>query len=317
MNTAYTTGFDDPACRDASEFGGKAAGLAVMTAAGLPVAPGFAISAGAYRAFLRSSGPLQRASAPVPDPVARAIRDRYQRLCAETGAAAVAVRSSATAEDCAAASFAGRFGTWVDITGAADVIGHVRRCWGTLLDARAVGYARVNGMDPAAIEMAVVVQRMVRARVSGVMFTISPVTGDRSRIVIEASWGLGLAVVGGEVTPDRWIVDKVNLALVDYTPGDKRIEYRRGHSAVPVEPGRRTRPCLTGDQVIALARLGKETERLQRAPQDIEFAFAADEPVLLQLRPETVWSARPRVPRFDARHGVTRWISGAVSGAGE
>ena len=154
------------------------------------------------------------------------------------------------------------------------------------------------------------------------MFTISPVTGDRSRIAIEASWGLGLAVVGGEVTPDRWVVDKVRLAVVERVVGDKRLEYRRGGTPVAVAPQRRTIPCLTDDQVLTLARLGKQIERQQRCPQDIEFAVdaeAGDALVLLQRRPETVWSARwsapPDVPRFDAGAGPARWISAAVTGA--
>lgn len=343
MSVPGTSGLDEPACLDAREFGGKAAGLARLTAAGLPVPPGFAVGAAAYRAFLDCSGlgqvvrealaaarddrqlaaaadhlAGQLAAAPVPEPVASAIRLRYQQLCERTGLdrVAVAVRSSATAEDSAAASFAGEFQSWIDVAGAEQVIGHVHRCWSSAFTARAIGYARLNGLDPAAVEMAVVVQRSVRARAAGVMFTISPVTGDRSRIAIEASWGLGLAVVGGEVTPDRWVVDKVGLAVLGRTPGDKRIEYLRGDAAVEVEPARWAQPCLTDDQVIALARLGKRIERQQGGPQDIEFAIDGDGPTLLQCRPETVWSARPHVPRFATGASLTSWISAAVTGVG-
>jgi pyruvate,water dikinase len=316
VNTAYTSGFHEPACRDPREFGGKAAGLAGLAAAGLPVAPGFAVGVAAYRAFLEFGG--------VPGPVAAAIRERYRRLCVEVGIAdvSVAVRSSATAEDSAAASFAGGFETWVDVAGTEDVLAHVRRCWDSVFSARAVDYARANGVDPAGVEMAVVVQKTVRARSAGVMFTISPVTGDRSRIVIEASWGLGLAVVGGEVTPDRWVVDKVGLTVAERTPGDKRIEYLRGDAAVDVHPARWAEPCLTDEQVLALARLGKRIERGHGCPQDIEFAIDSDtadtadtaDVVLLQCRPETVWSTRSHVPKFDAGQGVASWISGAVTG---
>lgn len=339
---AFTRGLDDPGCRDPREFGGKAASLAGLCAAGLPVAPGFAIGAAAYRAFLDESGlraavvaaleggdpaaaadqlGAQLAAAPTPAAVDTEIRQRYQRLCEQSGVADldVAVRSSATAEDSATASFAGEFQTWVDVAGAEDVLAHVRRCWSSVFAAQAIGYARNSGLDPAAVEMAVVVQRTVRAHAAGVMFTISPVTGDRSRIVIEASWGLGLAVVGGEVTPDRWVIDKVGLGILEFTPGDKRIEYRRGGAAVGVDPARWAQPCLTDAQVISLARLGKQIERQQGCPQDLEFAVEQDRPagrelVLLQRRPETVWSSRPHRPRFDASHPVTRWISGAVTG---
>lgn len=347
MSTAYTSGLDEPAGLDPAEYGGKAAGLAGLRADGLPVAPGFAIGAAAYRAFLEESGlrtvvgaalaagPVDAGrrrtafddiarrlvAAPVPAAVATAIRERYRRLCAETGGAVVevAVRSSATAEDSAAASFAGGFETWIDVAGADSVIAHVHRCWCGLFSARALGYALDNGVDPTRIEMAVVVQKMVRARAAGVMFTISPVTGDRSRIVIEASWGLGLAVAGGAVTPDRWVVDKVGLTVVERTPGDKRIEFRRGYQPVDVDPARWARLCLTDELVIALARLGKEIERLQGRPQDVEFAVDGDLPagrelVLLQRRPETVWSTRPHVPRFAAGQGLTKWISDAVTG---
>jgi pyruvate,water dikinase len=260
-------------------------------------------------------------AAPVPPAVAAEVERRYRALCADEGVADldVAVRSSATAEDSASASFAGEFGTWVDVAGVADVLAHLRRCWGSVFTARVIDYARRAGRDPAALEMAVVVQRTVRARAPGVLFTISPVSGDRSRIVIEASWGLGLAVVGGEVTPDRWVVDKVTLTVLDFTPGSKRIEYRRGDAAVAVEPDRWAQPCLTERQVVELARLGKRVERQQGCPQDLEFAVESGRPagaelVLLQRRPETVWSNRPHRPRFEAGHGVTRWISGAVAG---
>jgi pyruvate,water dikinase len=347
VSTAYISGLDEPAGWDPAEYGGKAAGLAGLCAGGFPVAPGFAVGAAAYRAFLDESGlrpavaaalaaapddagrrraalddiARRLAAAPVPAAVAAAIRERYRRLCAEVCGTEVevAVRSSATAEDSAAASFAGGFETWVDVAGAESVVAHVRRSWCGLFSARALGYALDNGIDAAGIEMAVVVQKMVRARSAGVMFTISPVTGDRSRIVIEAGWGLGQAVVGGAVTPDRWVVDKVGLTVLGCTPGDKRVEFRRGDRPVDVDPARRARLCLTDGQVISLARLGREIERRQGRPQDVEFAIDGDLPagrdvVLLQRRPETVWSARPQAPRFDAGHGLTRWVSDAVTG---
>jgi pyruvate, water dikinase len=306
MRAPCISGLGEPACRDPREFGGKAAGLAGLAAAGLPVASGFAIGVTACRAFRDGDR----------EAVVTAIRDRYRRLCQETGDAdlEVAVRSSATAEDSAAASFAGGFETWIGVAGADAVVEHVRRCWTSVGTARAVAYARDNGIDPAGIEMAVVVQRAVRARAAGVMFTISPATGDRSRIVIEASWGLGLAVVGGEVTPDRWVVDKVGTTVAACTPGDKRVEYRRGDAAVPVDPARWALPCLTDEQVVALARLGKEIERREGGPQDIEFAIEGDAPVLLQCRPETVWSGRPRVLRFDPGQNAIQWISAIAVG---
>jgi pyruvate,water dikinase len=345
----YTARFDEQLCLDVSAVGGKALGLAEMTTAGLPVAPGFTVCTAAYRAYLEKSGlraaieealtgasparpgsvaAAERAiadalaSAAVPEEVAAAAIGEYQALCALVGVPdlSVAVRSSATAEDSAGASFAGEFETYVDISGADDVLAHVRRCWDSVFTGRALSYALDKGLSPLDIEMAVVVQKTVRARAAGVMFTLSPVTGDRSRIVLEASWGLGLSVVGGEVTPDRYTVDKIRLTVCERVPGDKRIEYRRGETPVPVAEERWSQLCLDDEHVLALARLGKSLERLQKRPQDIEFAVDEDLPagsdlILLQCRPETIWSAKARPPAFDASAGVLSMVTASVSGA--
>lgn len=301
---------DDPACLDARRFGGKAAGLARLTAEGMPVAHGFAVDAGAHRA-VRAAGD-RPAWAPVPAAVADEIRAAYRRL-GPAGDVPVAVRSSATAEDSARASFAGGFDTVVGVRGADEVLDAVRRCWAGASGERAVEYARANGIDPDTVSMGVVVQRMVRADAAGVMFTISPVTGDRSRIVVEASWGLGLAVVGGEVTPERWVVDKIGLTVLDHDLGDKRVEYREDAVPVEVDPARRAAACLTDDQVLDLARLGKRLERRLGGPQDVEFAVEDGVPVLVQCRPETVWSSRAQRSRFTPGHGPARWITSVVT----
>lgn len=305
----YVLWLDEPACADPGTAGGKAAGLAGLARAALPVPPAFVVGVPGHRAFLAAAA----SDTQVPAAVATAIRDAYARLCRISGVndVAVAVRSSASVEDGAAASYAGQFGTWLDVTGADDVVEHVRRCWTSAADV-AGRYTPADGHDH--IDMAVVVQRAVRARAAGVMFTLSPVTGDRSIITVEASWGLGLAVVGGEVTPDRWVVDKIGLTVLDRTVADKHIEYRDGHRPSPVPPQRRTQPCLHDDEVVALARLGKRLEREHGCPQDIEFAFDGDDLVLLQRRPETVWSNRSRRPPFPAGQDTTSWISGAVTG---
>jgi pyruvate,water dikinase len=345
----YTARFDEQLCQDVAAVGGKALGLAEMTTAGLPVAPGFAVCTAAYRSYLEKSGlraaiesaldgvlPSQPgsvataertiavalASAQIPSDVAAAVTGEYEALGARLGVPdlSVAVRSSATAEDSAGASFAGEFETYVDISGTDEVLAHVRRCWDSVFTGRALAYALDKGMSPLDIEMAVVVQKTVRARAAGVMFTLSPVTGDRSRIVLESSWGLGLSVVGGEVTPDRFTVDKVGLNICERMPGDKRIEYRRGDTPVDVPEDRWSQLCLSDEQVVALARLGKSLERLQKCPQDIEFAVDEDLPVgsevvLLQCRPETIWSAKARKPAFDPSAGVLSMVTASVSGA--
>ncbi len=346
--SAFTVRLDRDGCRQAREVGGKAHGLAEMTAAGLPVAPGFAVTAAAYREFLNQGG-LRAAIADavadiaadrpetlgtaehrigelmtgtaLPASVADAVRGAYTELCAAVGVpdVAVAVRSSATAEDSAADSFAGEFETWVDIRGPADVLRHVRRCYASMFTARVLSYALERGMRLEEVDMAVVVQKTVRARAAGVMFTLDPISGDRSRIVLEASWGLGLSVVGGEVTPDRYTVAKVGLGVVDRIPGDKRIEYRTGEAPVEVTPDRRGQLCLADTEVLAVAELGKRLEKLNGRPQDVEFAIDEDLPeganvILLQCRPETVWSNETRAPAFDSDAGMMSWITGSISG---
>lgn len=170
-----------------------------------------------------------------------------------------------------------------------------------------------NSISPIEVEMAVVVQKTVKARAAGVMFTLSPVTGDRSRIVIEAAYGLGLSVVGGEATPDRYVVAKVGGAILDRIVGEKQVEYLTGAAATPVDEARRRQLCLQDDEVIELARLGKALERKHQHPVDVEFAVdqelpAAKSIVLLQCRPETYWSsrhaARTRPPIEDAAQAV-------------
>ncbi len=323
-----TLGFDDARSTDPRRVGGKAQGLATMTQAGIPVSPGFTLSTQAYRDYLAATGlgarlderlrgladaPIEALDeaagtiagwfdyTPLPGPLSEPLALAYAQLCERVGAAdvSVAVRSSATAEDSAGASFAGEYETYVGMRGAAEVELHVRRCWASAFTPRALGYAWKNGIAPLGVDMAVVVQKTVKARAAGVMFTLSPVTGDRSRIVIEASYGLGLGVVGGEVTPDRWVVAKIEGLVLERVVGDKHLEYLHGHDATPVDHDRRVQLCLADDEVLALARIGKRLERMHGAPQDIEFAIDRDLPsgsniVLLQCRPETIWSGRAR-----------------------
>lgn len=325
---SYTLDFTDPASTQTRLVGGKASGLAVMTQAGIPVAPGFTVTTRAWGEHLERTGLRSRIAAlladadhgslaaleqaelrirdwfesvPTDSALQAAIIGAYQQLAAALGRLdlPVAVRSSATAEDGAGTSFAGEFETYVGIRGAAAVELHVRRCWASVFSARALCYAWKNGIDPLAVEMAVVIQKTVPARAAGVMFTVSPVTGDRSRLVLEASWGLGLAVVGGEVTPDRWIVNKVGCEVLECAISDKHLEYIDGMSATAVGEDRRRQACLSDGEVCALAQLGKRLERLQKAAQDIEFAIdrdlagrSGDGVVLLQCRPVTVWGNR-------------------------
>jgi pyruvate,water dikinase len=218
----------------------------------------------------------------------------------------VAIRSSATAEDSANASFAGLQDTYLWVRGPDAVAEHVRRCWASLYSTESVSYRRRLGLPEAGLAMAVVVQRMVDARCSGVMFTASPATGDRSVIAVEASWGLGSAIVGGAVTPDTYLVSKVTDEIVR-----RRVAIKaRQHLMAPggtgvverdVPADLQGRACLSDAQIRALARLGRHIEDLYGSPQDIEWAItrditAGDGVFLLQSRPETAWANRESTP---------------------
>jgi pyruvate,water dikinase len=214
----------------------------------------------------------------------------------------VAVRSSATAEDMPDASFAGQQDTYLWVRGADQVVEKVRDCWASLFTTRAVAYREKHRIPHAETLMSVGVQKMVNARTAGVAMTLDPVNGDRTRIVIDASWGLGEMVVSGVVTPDNFTVEKVLEQIVARTISDKHVELVGDPAAGEavereVEPARRKSPCLTDAEVLAVARLAKRLERQNKCPQDVEWAIDADLPegenlLALQSRPETIWSRK-------------------------
>jgi pyruvate,water dikinase len=281
--------------------GGKAVGLGHLVGQGLAVPPGFAVTTAAYREALAGGGRPVR----VGDRLAAEIAAAYRRLGAG-GEAPVAVRSSATAEDTAEASFAGEHDTYLWVRGAEAVAEHVTRCWASLFTARAVAYRARLGIPDDELAMGVVVQAMVPAEAAGVLLTLDPLNGDPSQVTIEAAYGLGTAVVEGEVTPDRFAVDKVTLELRSRTVGEKafadRFDPAAGRVVREEVPGElRARPCLEDAEAVELAGLGKRIEQALGAPQDVEWAVgpaaggAGGRAVwLLQARPETVWSRRPR-----------------------
>lgn len=333
MTSGYVEFFDSPGEPRRELLGGKCASLVAMTRAGMPVPPGFAVTTAGYDAFIAHNGIADEIgellSALDPDDLAavhrvsarirEAIRSREAPpgLRAEvlaafaelqsrfTGEVPVAVRSSATAEDLPGASFAGQQDTYLWVVGAAEVLRHIRACWASLYTSRAILYRFRNGIPDAGLSTAVVVQKMVNAVVSGVAITMNPATGDRSKITVEASWGLGELVVSGQVTPDNIVLDKVVMAVVSETIGDKHAELVPDGTvgrlvAREVEAGRRLRRCLTDEQLAQVAAMAKRAERHYGCPQDVEWAFDAELPagedlVLLQARPETVHSpaARP------------------------
>lgn len=346
--SGHIVSFDSGVAPDIAFLGGKCASLAIMTAAGIPVPPGFAITTEAYAAMLDENAltaritaelagldeadlaAVERAganiremivAAPLPAAVAAAVDGAYAALALRFGEdVPVAVRSSATAEDLPNASFAGQQDTYLWVIGAESVRAAVKKCWASLFNARALSYRTKHGVAHRDVRMAVGVQKMVNARVAGVAMTLDPLTGDRSKIVIDASWGVGEIVVSGEVTPDNYVVDKVMLTTIRSRLSEKHEELvvdPAGRRLVrrAVETARRSAPCLTPEELVAVARLAKAAEKHYRAPQDVEWAIdgdlaAPDNVVLLQARPETVWSrVAPKVVGPAQTFGVESVVS--------
>ncbi|MCX8195647.1 MAG: pyruvate, water dikinase [Acidilobaceae archaeon] len=337
-----------------SLIGGKAMGLAEMLRAGIPVPPGFVVTTEAYRQFILETGITgymkyvleetitsgkpseygkaselirsQFARTPMPRRIEAEIEKAYASLAESLGVKEplVAVRSSATVEDLPEASFAGQQETYLNVRGAANVVEMVKRAWSSLWTARALSYRDSLNVDHEAALMAVVVQKMVNSRSSGVAFTIHPVTGEEDKIVIEAIWGLGEYIVGGKVTPDRFVLSKHTLEIIEKRISEKRkglfydpqlganveVEIpsseeelkalREKHPAIAelfARHGIRSdREALSDEEVRALARLALKVESYFGKPMDVEWAIDADiaegNIFLVQARPETVWSKR-------------------------
>lgn len=324
----YVQTFDDGRAPVLDSLGGKGASLVSMTAAGMPVPPGFVVTTACYDAFVTDAGiaeqitdlldgldaddvtEVDRVSAairenlckcPVPAAARQAVVEAHTTLVEQCGGQIpVAVRSSATAEDLPDASFAGQQDTYLWLTGLEAVTEHIRKCWASLYTSRAIIYRLKNNIPNKGLSMAVVVQKMVNARVAGVAITMNPANGDRSKLTIDSSWGVGEMVVSGQVTPDNIIMDKITLQVVSEHIGDKHAELVPDAAAgalvqrdVPAE--RAEVRSLTDDELKAVAQMAKRAEKHYKCPQDIEWALDADLPdgqnlLLLQSRPETVHS---------------------------
>jgi len=345
---------------DVSYAGGKGANLGELTSAGVPVPAGFVIGAPAYAAFCEESGLRERLAAalegfdpedtaaleaaaadardaleesPMPAWLEDSIRHAYEELCDGEDDVPVAVRSSATAEDTAAASFAGMNETFLNIHGADALIAAVRRCWRSLFGARTVYYRASRGFDQAGMDIAVVVQRQIPSTRSGVMFTADPSTGDLGKLVIEGSFGLGEAVVSGSVSPDRYIVDKGTLGVIAREVHNKELVIEPapdgGTITRPTTEQEAHRAVLTDLEVIAVAEMGRRIEQHYRQPQDTEWAFDPDGTLwFLQSRPVTTLGSRSMVgepgsaaPEHDgatppAGNVLLRGLGGAPGAAG-
>jgi pyruvate,water dikinase len=321
--TGYIRPLERLTRNDEPSFGGKSANLGELLAAEIPVPPGFAISTEAYETFVREAGlpgtiddalagaTVAAASrtigdamraAPVPDEVRAQVSEQYARL---GDGVPVAVRSSAVGEDSAEATFAGQQETYLWVRGADSVCDAVRDCWISLYSPSAITYRARLGDVARAPVMGVTVQVMVDAEVSGVMFTCNPVSGDPSMVAINASWGLGLAVVGGEVTPDDFLVSKVTGEVVREHVHAKDVEYvpdpgGAGTVRVDVSDDRRELVCLDRDALTRLIDLGKRVERHFGGHQDVEWAIArggARELFVVQARPVTALKKKQEKPK--------------------
>ena len=337
MSSRFACGIAGVSLADAGSVGGKAAALGELARAGMHVPRGYVITTAAFGLAMDAvdpSGAIRGALGDLPGddlaalghaaaglraritgtPLSSEVALDISLAYSELGAGPVAVRSSATMEDSAEASFAGLQDTYLAVRGADAVLDRVRACWASLYNDESVAYRRRQGIGEDGLAMGVVVQRMLSPRAAGVMFTRSPVSGDRSVVAIEGTWGLGSALVAGEVTPDSFTVSKVTGEITG-----RRISVKlRAHSFMPngqgisaqsMPPALRRVPCLTDDEARTLAQIGRQVEEHYGAPQDIEWALLGDSPghpalhadtadriVLLQSRPETVWAARDRAP---------------------
>src|SRR5438034_1976958 len=327
---------------DIQLVGGKCANLGELTAKGISVPPGFAVTADAFRRFLEetrigdvihkalnsSNGPRDPKqyeeaseeirkiieSAPMPADIAEEVRVAYHNLEKKTGTAQVkvAVRSSATSEDLPDASFAGQQDTFLNVKGEEQLVHYVQKCWSSLYTPRAIFYREEKGFPHEKVLISVGVQKMVESEVSGVIFTLDPVNGDPSKIIIESSWGLGEALVAGVVRPDRFIVDKGTLQIVHKEIVPKMVEHVPNHETgltmereVPAE--RRNAASLGDEQVVELARLARDIEDHYQTPQDVEFAVerskSGQKVYVVQTRPETFW-ARMKSPSESGKSPV-------------
>jgi len=330
--------FKDLGREDIPLVGGKCANLGeLLGQIGVPVPDGFAVSAYAYQVFLEKTRAGKKIDAllsdmdvadmeslqdvsrkirkhveslSMPKKIEKAILEAYQEFCEHVGKknVAVAVRSSATAEDLPGASFAGQQDTFLNVTHKT-LLKSVQRCWSSLFTPRAIFYRKEKGFPHDEVLISVAVQEMVSSRASGVMFTLEPVSGDKDKVVINASWGLGEAIVSGRVTPDEYVVEKGTFRILDkqvFKKNKQIVSDKRGSTKWATVPKSiQDRPALADEAIIRLAEYGVQIETHYGFPQDIEWTVDKDGRIfILQARPETVHGAEGEVKREERRDFV-------------
>ena len=347
----YTLWFDKAGKEALGLVGGKNASLGELIRADIPVPPGFSVTTEAYNEFLNQSDLKEKieqilskidlqdvasgeaasqaireqmAYTPMPKRIEEEIISNYQALAQvfDVPDLPVAVRSSATAEDLPGASFAGQQDTFLWVKGDQEVLKKIKLCMSSLFTSRAISYRMKMGFPHEKVLMSVGVQKIVDARAAGVMFTLNPLNGDPSKVVIEGNWGLGETVVSGQVNPDKFMVDKVTMDI-ERTISQKLVECvydarKETVAHVDIPPNRREMQCIEDGEVTELVRYAKRIEDFYRCPQDIEWAVDWQKPFpfniyMLQSRPETVWSQQKKEPVLGKKSAYELLMEKAMS----
>ncbi len=295
------------------DAGGKGANLGELTKAGIPVPPGFVVTATAFKKYLELSdldveldaildelkiedvSSVERESRKmrsliqrekIPEAISQEIKKAFRHLRAKY----VAVRSSATAEDSKVASWAGELETYLFITDK-ELLAAVRKCWSSLYTPRALFYRFEKKLHNKMIRVAVVVQKMINAKVSGIAFTTHPVTRDPNQLIIEAGWGLGEAIVSGQITPDAYVLDKADNTFIDVNVNRQEMmivpAVPKGTKKVSVPRAKQEKQKLTKSQILTLVDILRRIEKYYGSPQDIEWAFNGQNFYIVQTRPIT------------------------------
>lgn len=312
----FTKEFKKISKKDIDIAGGKGASLGEMTRAGFAVPAGYIVLVSAFDKFLEKTdlnvevaAALKKADpndiksiesasvrirdlirdAEFPADIAKEVIKSFKNL----GAGFVAVRSSATAEDSSIASWAGELETYLNVTGS-DLLDSLKKCWSSLFTPRAIFYRYEKNLHERKVSVAVVVQKMIQSEVSGICFTVHPVTEDRDQMVIEAGWGLGEAIVGGMITPDTYVVNKKEGVILDINISKQEMKICRtnkgGSEETRVDEADQEKQKLNNENILKLAQVCQKIEKHYGAPQDIEWAYEGGKLYITQSRPITTLS---------------------------
>ncbi len=307
-----TQNFKQLTKKNVSSAGGKGASLGEMTKVGIPVPPGFVVLASAFEQFLTETdlnvevdsalkrvnpeniNSVEKASKSIQDMIYDAIMPKDIALevtkeFAKLKTTYVAVRSSATAEDSAIASWAGELDSYLNVD-KNNLLESVKKCWASLFTPRAIFYRFEKQLHKQKVSVAVVVQKMVQSEVSGITFTVHPVTQDRNQMIIEVGWGLGEAIVGGMITPDTYVIDKKAGKIIDKNVSEQKtmiVRNKNGVNQVVVPKNKQVKQKITDQQIKKIAKVFLNIEKHYKKPQDIEWAMAKGKLYIVQSRPIT------------------------------